>query len=158
MKGAFSQLLHTPVADEGVERGGAVPTFGIANEYPVLFADGGGAVEAPGRGGDSQPQAARRAKEPGATEANGVFGKVVVDLDAAVREEDAKFVPLAEGVGDVLTGEALEQVFAPNKEIVEPDFDFSEKKKALRGGRRRGRKVVGCGSREDAVQIAGPGC
>ena len=58
-------------------------------------------------------QAARRAKEPGATEANGVFGKVVVDLDAAVLEEYEELFPLAEGIGYGLTGEALGQVFAP---------------------------------------------
>ena len=38
-------------------------------------------------------------------------------LDAAVGEEHAKFVPLAEGVGDRLAGEDLGQVFAPGKEF-----------------------------------------
>jgi hypothetical protein len=31
------------VADEGVEGGGAVTGFGVADKQPVLFADGGGA-------------------------------------------------------------------------------------------------------------------
>ena len=93
------------VADEGVERGGAVAAFGIADEQPVLFADCGGA--------------------------DSVFGKVIVDLGAAVGEEDEKFVPLAEGVGEGLTGEALGQMFAPGKEVVEPDFDLIEEGKAV---------------------------
>ena len=75
------------VADQGVARGGAVAAFGVADEQPVFLADGGGP--------------------------DGVFGKVVVDLDAAVLQEHEQFFPLAKGVVEGLAGEALGKVFAP---------------------------------------------
>ena len=88
------------VADQDVARGGAVAVFGVANEQPVFLADGSGA--------------------------DGVFGKVVVNLDAAVLEEYAEFFLLAEGIGEGLAGEALGQVFAPGRQVVGPGFELCE--------------------------------
>ena len=85
--------------------GGAFAAFGIAHEQPVFLANGAWA--------------------------DGVFDQIVVDLDAAVRKEHEEFVPLAKGVADGFAGEALGQVFAPGKEVVEPEFDFLEDGKAV---------------------------
>ena len=58
---------------------------------------------------------------------DGIFRQIIVDLDLAVLEEREMFVPLAEG----LAGKALGQVFAPGKEVVEPDFDLNENGQAV---------------------------
>lgn len=93
------------VADEGIKMGGAFAAFGIAHEKPVLLADRAGP--------------------------DGVLDQIVVDLDPAVLEEHKEFVPLAEGVSDSFAGEALGQVFAPGREVVEPGFDLLEDGQAV---------------------------
>ncbi len=62
------------VADQGVERGGAISAFCISHKQPILLADGAGA--------------------------DGVFYQVVVDLHAAIPQIDGEFFPLIEGVAD----------------------------------------------------------
>lgn len=72
--------------DEAVKDGSALAGFGVADEEPVLLADGGGT--------------------------DGVFDPVVVDFDAPVFEVDAQRGPLAERVVDGLAQETLGQVAA----------------------------------------------
>ena len=53
------------VADQGVAGSGTVAAFGVADKEPVFLADGGGPVEAPGRGRDSQLPSCPKGKGAG---------------------------------------------------------------------------------------------
>jgi len=60
--------------DDGIEDGAAFPGLGLADEQPILFAEGGGA--------------------------NGILHQVLVDLDAPIVEVNAKERPQVECVLD----------------------------------------------------------
>ena len=78
---------------------------GFASKQPVLFADGGGA--------------------------DGIFRQIMVDWHPAVLGEPEEFFPLPEGIGDGQAGEALRQVVAPRRQVVEPGFDLLENGQAV---------------------------
>ena len=85
------------VADERVERGGAVAAGWIAHEQPVLLAD---------RAGTDR-----------------VFDEVVVDLHAAMAQEHAQLGPLVERIADRLAGQALGKMFAAALQLFESNLD-----------------------------------
>ncbi len=79
------RVEDTPPAtfDDGVDDRAAHAGLGLADEEPVLLADGG--------------------------RADGVFDEIVVDLQAAIFEEEEQRGPLVQGVVDGLAHEAAGQ-------------------------------------------------
>lgn len=97
--------LPVAVADERVERGGAVSAGCIAHEQPVLLADAAGTDR--------------------------VLHQVVVDLHTPLPQEHALLDPLVEGMAERLPGQVLRQTFATVVELFHARFEALHERGAM---------------------------
>ena len=93
--------------DERVDDGAALPGVGVSDEQPVFLADGRGP--------------------------NGVFHKVVVDLDPPVGGVEGEFVPVLERVGHGLAEAAFRKVAAAVGDFFQGALDPIQDRAGLRG-------------------------